>query len=66
MLKQVQGIPQVLIHLAHQVSLHDLVMGGIDPGSPSSPDSTLLVRPLPHDLVMAGISRADSQQETKI
>ena len=29
MLKQVQGIPRVLIRLARQVSPHDLVMGGI-------------------------------------
>ena len=42
MLEQVQGIPWVLIHLVRQVSPHDLVMGGIDPGSPLSPDSPCL------------------------
>ena len=29
------GVPRVLINLAHQVSPHDLVMGGISPESPS-------------------------------
>ena len=29
MLEQVQGVPRVLIRLAHQVAPHDLVMGGI-------------------------------------
>ena len=60
MLKQVQGVPRVLIHLAHQVSPHDLVMGGIGPGSPSSPEA-LLVRSPSHDFVMGGISRAGSR-----
>ena len=60
MLEQVQEIPRVLICLACKISLHDLVMGGIDPGSPSSPDSALPVRPLLHDLVMGGISRVGS------
>ena len=61
MLEQVQGVPRVLIHLAHQVSPHDLVMGGIGPGSPSSPEA-LLVRSPSYDLVMGGISRAGSWQ----
>ena len=47
MLKQVQGVPRVLINLAHQVSPHDLVMGGISPESPSSTEA-LLVRPPCH------------------
>ena len=36
---------------------HDLVMGGIGPGSPSSPEA-LLVRSPSHDFIMDGISRA--------
>ena len=59
MLKQVQGVPRVLICLAYQVSPHDLLMGGISPGSPSSPEA-LLVRSPSHDLVMGGISLAGS------
>ena len=61
MLEQVQGVPQVLIHLARRVTSHDLVMGGVGPGSPSSPEA-LLVRSPSHDLVMGGISRAGSWQ----
>ena len=61
MLEQVQGIPQVLIHLARQVSPHDLVTGGTGPGSPLSPEA-LLVRSPSRDLVMGGISRAGSWQ----
>ena len=60
MLEQVQGVPRVLIRLARQVSPHDLVMGGIGPGSPSSPEA-LLVRSPSHDFVMGGISRAGSR-----
>ena len=41
------GVPRVLINLAHQVSPHDLVMGGISPESPSSTEA-LLVRPPCH------------------
>ena len=56
MLEQVQGVPRVLICLARQVSPHDLVMGGIGPGSPSSPEALLVRSPchgrdLPHCLL---------------
>ena len=54
MLEQVQGIPQVLIHLARQVSPHDLVMGGTDPGSPLSSDSTFPMGPLRMTLSWVG------------
>ena len=64
MLEHIQGIPCVLICLARQVCPHDLAMGGIDPGSPSSPDSTLPIRPHLHDLFMDGISNAVSWQES--
>ena len=64
MLEHVQGISCVLIRLARQVSPHDLAMGGIDPGSPVSPDSALPVRPLLHDHVVDGISHAVPRQES--
>ena len=40
---------------------HDLVMGGVGPGSPLSPEALLVRSPL-HDFVMGGISRAGSWQ----
>ena len=56
MLEQVQGVPRVLIRLAHQVSPHGLVMGGTGPESHSSPEA------LSGLLVMGGISLAGSRQ----
>ena len=65
MLEQVQGVPRVLICLAHQVSSTLPCHWWDGPGSPSSPEALLVRSPL-HDLVMGRISHAGSQHPTKI